>query len=83
MVKEFTNERGTRFAIHEPLTQWAQMADAHGTALPTVYCLQVTTTDGVTSLLLMDGDTVLMDATSVEAVAAKIDMIKVAKVMGG
>lgn len=81
MVTEFTNEQGTKFTLHQNVTNWARREDVHGTSLPTVYCWRVETATGERTLLLMDGDTVLMEDTSLEAVSVRIDMMKAKKRM--
>lgn len=70
------NEAGVLFWLQKSLTEWARREDIHGTSLPTVYCWLAKTPDGTLTYLLMDGESVVMETQSYEAVAVRIDMMK-------
>lgn len=73
------NEQGSKFWLDKSLTQYARDPGRLGVSLNAVTALIVTDPQGITTRLLMEGQDVLAEDQSLESIACRIDMLKLAR----
>jgi hypothetical protein len=73
---DFINDQGVKWWMDRVTTEYARKPNAAGKALLTAIAWKVEESNGKKSFLLTDGDKVLAESQQLEAIACKIDFLK-------
>jgi hypothetical protein len=75
----FVNAEGVKWWLDVSTTKYAQRPDLHGTCLPDVVAYGVEFPDASRSRVLVENDQPIAEATGLEAIAVRIDIMKCLK----
>lgn len=78
---DFINEEGVKWWVDKSTTDYAQRKDSKGITLD-IICYVIDRPDGYRTRVLIEEGNIIDDNTSLEAIACKIDMLKLIKCRG-